>query len=110
MKVQQSDINDSNPELCALICERIATSPQGRITFAEYMNLALYHPQHGYYNSERPSIGKQGDFIIRGAFEEDGRFNFAIVECGAGRGTFAANLLQCLQPQHPDLFKNFRST
>ena len=47
MKVQQSDINDSNPELCALICERIAASPQRRITFAEYMNLALYHPHHG---------------------------------------------------------------
>ena len=40
MKVQQSDINDSNSDLCALIGERIAASPQGRITFAEYMNLA----------------------------------------------------------------------
>ena len=129
MKVQQSDINDSNPELCALICERIAASPQGRITFAEYMNLALYHPQHGYYNSDRPSIGKQGDFItsphwsadfaevlaeqfvemwqilVSGALEEDRPFNFAIVEMGAGRGTFAANVLQYLQRQHPDLFK-----
>ena len=130
MKVQQSDINDSNSELCALICERIAASPQQRITFAEYMNLALYHPQHGYYNSDRPSIGKQGDFItsphwsadfaevlaeqfvemwqilVSGALEEDRPFNFAIVEMGAGRGTFAANVLQYLQRQHPDLFKN----
>jgi SAM-dependent MidA family methyltransferase len=129
MKVQQSDINDSNPELCASICERIAASPQRRITFAEYMNLALYHPQHGYYNSDRPSIGKQGDFItsphwsadfaevlaeqfvemwqilVSGALEEDRPFNFAIVEMGAGRGTFAANVLQYLQRQHPDLFK-----
>ncbi|MEG4025831.1 class I SAM-dependent methyltransferase [Microcoleus sp. S13C4] len=130
MKIQQSDINDSNPELCALICQRIATSPQQRITFAEYMNLALYHPQHGYYNSDRPSIGKQGDFItsphwsadfaevlaeqfvemwqilVSGALEEDRPFNFAIVEMGAGRGTFAKNVLQYLQRQHPDLFKN----
>jgi SAM-dependent MidA family methyltransferase len=129
MKVQQSDINYSNPELCALICERIAASPQQRITFAEYMDLALYHPQHGYYNSDRPSIGKQGDFItsphwsadfaevlaeqfvemwqilVSGALEEDRPFNFAIVEMGAGRGTFAANVLQYLQRQHPDLFK-----
>src|SRR6476620_6800127 len=65
MTVQQIDINDSNPELCALICERIAASRQRRITFAEYMNLALYHPQHGYYNSDRPSIGKQGDLSRR---------------------------------------------
>ncbi|WP_445176482.1 class I SAM-dependent methyltransferase [Microcoleus sp.] len=129
MTVQKLDINDSNPELCALICERIAATPQRRITFAEYMNLALYHPQHGYYNSDRPSIGKQGDFItsphwsadfaevlaeqfvemwqilVSGALEEDRPFNFAIVEMGAGRGTFAENVLQYLQRQHPDLFK-----
>ncbi|MEG5174127.1 class I SAM-dependent methyltransferase [Microcoleus sp. B3-D7] len=123
MKVQQPDINDSNPELCALICERIAASPQQRITFAEYMDLALYHPQHGYYNSDRQSIGKQGDFItsshwgadfaevLAEQFVEmwellDRPFNFAIVEMGAGRGIFAENLLKYLQRQHPDLFKN----
>ncbi|MEG4454317.1 class I SAM-dependent methyltransferase [Microcoleus sp. N9_A1] len=123
MKVQQSDINDSNPELCALICEIIVASPQRRITFAEYMNLALYHPQHGYYNSDRQSIGKQGDFItsshwgadfaevLADQFVEmweilDRPFNFAIVEMGAGRGNFAENVLQYLQRQHPDLFKS----
>ncbi|MEG5033812.1 class I SAM-dependent methyltransferase [Microcoleus sp. AT3-D2] len=125
MTSQQSDINDSNPELCAVICERIAASPQRRITFAEYMNLALYHPQHGYYNSDRPSIGKGGDFItsshwgadfaevLADQFVEMWEFldrpqNFAIVEMGAGRGTFAANVLQYLQLQYPDLFKTLR--
>jgi Uncharacterized conserved protein len=122
MTFQQSDINDSNPELCALICERIAATPQQRITFAEYMDLALYHPQYGYYNRDRPSIGKQGDFITSSHWGADfaevlaEQFvemweilgkpqNFAIVEMGAGRGTFAENLLQYLQRQHPDLFK-----
>lgn len=122
MTYQQLDINDSNPELCNLICEKIATSPQQRITFAEYMDLALYHPQHGYYNSDRPSIGKEGDFItssdwgadfaevLAQQFVEmweilDRPHNFAIVEMGAGLGTFAENLLQYLQRQHPDLFK-----
>lgn len=122
MTFQQLDINDSNPELCTLICERIATSPQERITFAEYMDLALYHPQHGYYNRDRPSIGKGGDFITSSHWGADfaevlaEQFvemweilgkpqNFAIVEMGAGRGTFAENLLQYLQRQHPDLFK-----
>src|SRR4028118_1551043 len=101
MTVQQSDINDSNSELCALICERIAATPQQRITFAEYMNLALYHPHHGYYNSDRPPIGKQGDFItsphwsadfaevlageVVGMWEFVGRpFIFAVVEVGGG--------------------------
>lgn len=122
MTFQQSDINDSNPKLCNLICERIAATPQQRITFAEYMDLALYHPQHGYYNSDRQLIGKQGDFItsshwgadfaevLAEQFVEmwellDRPFNFAIVEMGAGRGTFAENVLQYLQQQHPDLFK-----
>ncbi|MEG4029592.1 MULTISPECIES: class I SAM-dependent methyltransferase [unclassified Microcoleus] len=122
MKVQQPDINDSNPELCALICERIAASPQQRITFAEYMDLALYHPQHGYYNSDRQSIGKQGDFItsshwgadfaevLAEQFVEmwellDRPQNFAIVEMGPGRGNFAENVLQYLQLQYPDLFQ-----
>ncbi|MEG4486557.1 class I SAM-dependent methyltransferase [Microcoleus sp. D2_18a_B4] len=128
MTSQQPDINDSNPDLCALIGERIAATPQQRITFAEYMDWALYHPQHGYYNSDRPSIGKQGDFItsshwgadfaevladqfvemweflVSGALEEDRPFNFAIVEMGAGRGNFAENVLQYLQRQHPDFF------
>ncbi len=121
MTFQQSDINDSNPELCDLICERIAATPQQRITFAEYMDLALYHPQYGYYN-RGPSIGKQGDFITSSHWGADfaevlaEQFvemweilgkpqNFAIVEMGAGRGTFAENLLQYLQRQHPDLFK-----
>jgi SAM-dependent MidA family methyltransferase len=121
MTVQQSDINDSNPELCALICERIVASPQQRITFAEYMDLALYHPQHGYYNSDRPSIGKQGDFItsshwgadfaevLAQQFVEMWEFldrpvNFTIVEMGAGQGTFAENVLQYLQWQYPEFF------
>lgn len=122
MTVQQSNINDSNPELCALICESIAATPQQRITFAEYMDLALYHPQYGYYNGDRPNIGKQGDFITSPHWSADfaevlgeqfvemwqilGKPDaFAIVEMGAGRGTFAANVLQYLQRKYPDLFK-----
>ena len=115
-------MDDSNPELCALICERIAASPQQRITFAEYMDLALYHPQYGYYNGDRPNIGKQGDFITSPHWSADfaevlgeqfvemwqilGKPDtFAIVEMGAGQGTFATNVLQYLQRQYPDLFK-----
>ena len=123
MTFQQSNINDSNPELCALICEKIAASPQQRITFAEYMDLALYHPQYGYYNGDRPNIGKQGDFITSPHWSADfaevlgeqfvemwqilGKPDtFAIVEMGAGQGTFAANVLHYLQRQYPDLFKS----
>src|SRR6476469_6669822 len=117
MKVQQSDINDSNPELCALICERIATSPQQRITFAEYMDLALYHPQHGYYATNEVKIGKHGDFFTSPHLGADfgevlaeqfvqmweilGKPNlFTIVEMGAGQGILAADILAYLQRQY----------
>src|SRR5438270_725092 len=34
----------------------------GPIPFARFMELALYHPEHGYYASGRASIGRRGDF------------------------------------------------
>ena len=46
-----------------IIIDRIAKSPQKRITFADYMDLVLYHPQYGYYSSGTVQIGSQGDFI-----------------------------------------------
>lgn len=41
------------------IRQRIAT--KGRITFEEFMRLALYHPDGGYYSSSDP-FGESGDF------------------------------------------------
>lgn len=35
----------------------------GRITFERFMELGLYHPQHGYYTTGRERIGKQGDYF-----------------------------------------------
>jgi SAM-dependent MidA family methyltransferase len=35
----------------------------GRITFERFMELALYHPQFGYYTSSREKIGKRGDYF-----------------------------------------------
>lgn len=55
---------DSNPELCTAIANHITTSPQQRITFAHFMDMALYHPEHGYYSSDAVKIGFQGsDFF-----------------------------------------------
>jgi SAM-dependent MidA family methyltransferase len=51
-----------NPALIQEIRTEIARAG-GRITFARYMELALYHPQHGYYTSGRARIGKAGDFF-----------------------------------------------
>src|SRR5438067_10536833 len=31
--------------------------------FRDFMALALYHPEHGYYASGRAQIGRKGDFF-----------------------------------------------
>ena len=33
------------------------------ITFKRFMELSLYHEEHGYYSSGKVRIGKDGDFI-----------------------------------------------
>lgn len=51
-----------NPQLIDAIRADIARAGGG-ITFERYMELALYHPQHGYYTSGNARIGKAGDFF-----------------------------------------------
>ena len=110
----------SNP--LQLIANRIATSPQRRITFAQYMDLVLYHPQYGYYASGKAMIGSQGDFFTSSSLGEDfaqllaqqfveiweilGQPHpFRLVEMGAGTGLVAADVLRYLQ-QFPELLKS----
>jgi len=35
----------------------------GEVSFRDYMELALYPPQHGYYSAETPRYGRGGDFL-----------------------------------------------
>ena len=58
-----SPIDDSNEALCEAIACAIASNPHQRITFAEYMDLVLYHPQHGYYATKAVNLGSRGDFF-----------------------------------------------
>jgi SAM-dependent MidA family methyltransferase len=41
----------------------INNKPMKLITYAEYMDLVLYHPQYGYYMRNDEKIGRHGDFI-----------------------------------------------
>ncbi len=50
-------------EIEAIIRRRIASSPAGWLSFAEVMELALYHPEHGYYAGNPVGIGRGGDFF-----------------------------------------------
>jgi len=35
----------------------------GEVSFRDYMELALYHPRHGYYSAAAPRYGRGGDFL-----------------------------------------------
>lgn len=108
-----------NPALYQVIREQIQRSLLQRLTFADYMELALYHPEHGYYTSKEAIIGPGGDFITSPHLGHDfgellaiqfvemwqrlGRpVPFQLVEMGAGQGLIAADVLGCLQQYYPD--------
>jgi SAM-dependent MidA family methyltransferase len=112
---------NSHPALCKIISDRIIASPQKRITFAEYMDLALYHPDCGYYSTQAVNLGKQGDFFTSVHLGADfGELlaeqfvqmweilgqpaPFSLVEMGAGQGHLASDILKYLQQQYPDFF------
>lgn len=114
-------INSSNENLCEIIRQRISETSQKRITFAEYMDLVLYHPQSGYYATHPVNIGKQGDFLTSPHWGADfGELlaeqfvqmwnifhqpnNFTLVEMGAGQGILAAQILGYLKQKHLDFF------
>lgn len=96
------------------------TSRAGTISFARFMEIALYHPDVGYYSTGRAVIGKSGDFytnvsvgsifarILYTQFEEVWTAlgqpqYFPLVEFGAHNGLFASDILQ-LAAEHGTRF------
>ena len=99
----------------------IASSTQKRISFAKYMELALYHSDYGYYNSGITTIGKRGDFFTSSSLGKDfgellgiqfkqmwhnlGCPNpFYLVEMGAGNGELAQDILNYFKIEHDEVF------
>ena len=114
-------MDDSNLELCDAIAQRISQSPQRRITFAEYMDLVLYHPDRGYYATNRVNIGGEGDFFTSPHLGADfgemlaeqffqmwevlGRpAPFTLLEMGAGQGILAGDILRYLHKHYFEFF------
>ena len=100
-----------DPALSAEIVEEIRAL--GPMTFARFMELALYHPEHGYYASGRGGPGREADFItapeshpifgwavarqLDEVWERLGRPDpFTVREYGAGTGALAAGIVDGL--------------
>ena len=113
--------SSTSEQLQASITERIQQSLHQRITFAEFMDLALYHPQFGYYATPGSIIGPQGDFVTSPHMGHDfGQLiaeqfadmwatigkpeRFTVMVMGAGQGLVAVDAIAHLKNHHPDCF------
>ena len=104
-----------------LIIEEI--NKKGKITFAEFMQMALYHPEYGYYNSDKERVGRFGDYytspavhtifgeLIAKQLEEMwrimGKETFTIVEMGANKGWLCCDIVQSIKKEYPLFYDKF---
>ena len=86
----------------------------GKISFRDFMDICLYYPEFGYYQTNSEKTGKHGDFYtapnvskVFGEVIADYIYslwielqepeNFSIVEFGAGKGQLAYSIIEQLQ-------------
>ena len=103
---------ESHPDLVARIRDEIERD--GPMTFARFMELALYDPVAGYYRAETARPGRAGDFLtapeaspifgrVLARHVHDvwsalgGPASMTVVEHGAGTGALAVGLLDGLR-------------
>lgn len=112
MPSQEAKIFDQasqlNKALVSLIRQRIEAS-NGSISFSDYMQMALYTPQLGYYQNGLYKFGELGDFVTAPEISPLFAASVAnalvslpekltdnLLEIGAGSGQFAFDLLSHL--------------
>ena len=95
---------------------------KGRITFAEFMDIALYWPGKGYYTSENVRWGKDGDYLtsidvspvfgrllahqINEMWQNLGSPpQFSIIEVGAGREGLSFHIRDTIKKLFPEFYK-----
>jgi SAM-dependent MidA family methyltransferase len=110
------------PSLTGILISRIAAN--GPMTFEQFMEAALYDPDHGYYARASKRTGRAGDFLtsvdVGPVFGELlarqiaemhailGGAGFDLVEAAAGNGQLAHDVLQSLAAAHPESYRGVR--
>jgi SAM-dependent MidA family methyltransferase len=97
---------------------------RGPLSFSQFMEWCLYHPEYGYYRSERTSIGRDGDYYtspcvhplfgeliakqLSQMSEQIGGSTFDVVEMGGGRGFLCKDVLQWAKKNAPAFYQLLR--
>lgn len=106
-----------------ILKEAMREQEGNRIPYSTFIELALYHPEYGYYMKEKEKIGRAGDFFtssnVSSLFAKQfSRFFMRLVsdrivppiicEIGAGTGRFARDVLTEWRTSDPPSFSKLR--
>ncbi len=111
--------------LARILAERIRTD--GPLSFRDWMDACLYHPDLGYYRRGQPTVGREGDFLT--SPEVHPLFGAAlghvavalwhsmnrpspmrVTEVGPGTGALAESMLNQIGANEPDLLSAIELT
>ncbi len=108
------------PETLAEII-RAEIGRRSAIPFVRFMELALYHPECGYYERTPAVVGRRGDYYTSVSvgpvfgellayqlgewLEGQGDGGLAIIEAGAHDGRLAADILESIRGERSELFE-----
>lgn len=100
---------------------------EGRVTFRDYMEMALYAPHIGYYTSRREKIGRSGDYVtspevspifgamvgrqLREMWDALGQpAAFEVLEAGAGTAALCRDIIRWARRAAPAFHDALRCT
>ena len=124
VRPDQDDFESATENAALVEVLRRRIDAEGAISFHDFMEMVLYHPQLGYYVTREP-MGREGDYLtspevnpIFGALVGkqllqfwqlmDRPERFDIVEQGAGSGRMARDLLRWAGKREPEFARAIR--
>ena len=97
---------------------------KGPIPFSQFMDWCLYHPNYGYYASDRTKIGKDGDYYTSSCVHPLfghliakqlvqmagilGGETFDVIEMGGGRGFLCGDIIAWSKRNAPSFYERLR--